>query len=96
MPQDSSPTPEAGAPTGPAAENTFEIVDITPAKKKWQLSIHPAHLTLSELPGSQPFILLRDAFPKGFNYLPALRALVINSPVKTSLKLPPPADAAGP
>jgi hypothetical protein len=77
--------PGSSAPA--AATPLFEVADITPAKKKWFLGLHPAHLTLHESPEAQPYVLVRQSFPKEFNYVPTLRALVVNRPVKTSLKL---------
>ncbi len=93
----SSPPPPESPPEVPAASRalpTFEITDLSNAQKKWQLAVHEGHLALSETPGAQPYILLREGFPKQFNYSERLRALSVVQPFKVTLKLTPEATTA--
>lgn len=73
---------------------TFEVADLGDATKKWQLAIHPGHLALQDSPAGQPYVLLREGFPKEFNFLERMRALSVTKPFKVTLKLTPDATAA--
>jgi hypothetical protein len=79
--------------TGIAAQ-TFEVADLSDAKKKWLLAVHPAHLALSDSTTSQPYILLRECFPKNFNYMEGMQVLGVTKPFKVTLKLTPEAATA--
>jgi hypothetical protein len=77
-----------------AATPEFEVTEVSSTKKQWQLAVHAGHLALSDSPTSQPYILLREGFPKGFNFLERLRVLSVVKPFKATLKLSPEAAAA--
>lgn len=94
MNAESASEPVANEAVVAAAATTFEVTDLSDAKKKWQLAIHPAHLALHDASGSQPYILLRDGFPKDINYMEGMRVLGVTKPVKVTLKLTPEATAA--
>jgi hypothetical protein len=87
-----------GFPGDPVATGTdapsFEVADLSDAKKKWHLAIHDGHLALRDSLAAQPYILLREGFPKEFNFLERLRALSVTKPLKVTLKLTPEATAA--
>lgn len=84
--------PAANVPV--VAATIFAVADLSDAKKKWQLAIHPAHLALSDASGGQPYILLREGFPKDINYIEGMRVLSVTKPLKVTLKLTPEATAA--
>ena len=89
-----APEPVVNETATAVAAPTFEVADLSDAKKKWFLAVHPAHLALSDSTASQPYILLREGFPKDFNYMEGMRVLGVTKPFKVTLKLTPEAATA--
>ena len=86
-PESPARTPE---PTTAASPPAYRLVEI--GKKgatPWSLSIYPAHLALSDSPGAQPYVVLRDQMMKSVVFMPGMRALMLQQPRKVTLKLTP-------
>jgi len=89
-----APEPVVTETSTAVAAPTFEVADLSDAKKKWHLAVHPPHLALSDSATSQPYILLRESFPKDINFMEGMRLLGVTKPLKVTLKLTPEATAA--
>lgn len=81
--------------TAPTSDATvFTVADLSDTKKQWILAVHSSHLALSDAATSQPYILLRESFPKDINFMEGMRLLGVTKPLKVTLKLTPEAAVA--
>lgn len=92
--------PSPSAPENPANIPTVEAPRVLTASevgksgKQWTLELHPAHLALVEVPGTPPYIILREEVMKSVMLLEGMNVLTLSKPLKTNFKLTPDATAA--
>lgn len=65
----------------------LELIEVTTAKKPWTLTLHPEHLALSDTPGGQPYIILRQNFLQSVSLAAGTQILSLRTPIKTTFKL---------
>ena len=83
-------------PTDQATASAPQILSLTPMGKtpgQWTLTLYPAHLALSEAPGAQPYVILREQVMKSAILIEGVRAFVLKQPLKNTFKLTPEATA---
>lgn len=72
----------------PAASSTvLPLTEIGNSSAQWTLALHPSHLALTDSPGAQPYILLRDAMMKSAVLMMGMQTFAITEPRKLTFKL---------
>jgi len=92
-PSPSTPEPSATAPSAESPQ-VLTVSEVGKAGKQWALELHPAHLALVEVPGTPPYVILREEVMKGAMLIEGMNMLALNKPTKASFKLAPEGTAA--
>jgi len=92
-PSPSTPEPSAIAPSA-ESPRVLTLSEVGKPGKQWALELHPAHLALVEVPGTPPYVILREEVMKGAMLIEGMNVLALNKPTKASFKLAPEATAA--
>ena len=69
------------------------LAEVGKPGKQWTLELHPGHLGLVEVPGTPPYVILREAVMKGAMLIESMNVFVPGKPIKASFKLAPDATA---
>jgi len=95
-PQESSPSTPDNPTNIPAGEAPSVLIasEVGKPGKQWTLELHPAHLGLVEVPGTPPYVILREEMMKSAMLLESMNVLTLSKPLKTNFKLAPEATAA--
>ena len=86
-----SPT-EAAIPEN-VSSSVVTLNELGKPEKQWSLRMFPSHLELEEMPGTPPYIILREAVMKTATLMEGMRVLALTKPIKVTFKLMP-ADTA--
>ncbi len=75
------------------SSHVLTLTQIGNPSAQWTLGLFPTHLALSERPGSQPYIILRDQVMRTATLVEGMRAFALQVPIKTTFNLTPEATA---
>jgi hypothetical protein len=89
----STPDQSTTIPTG-ESPRVLVLSEVGKPGKQWTLELHPAHLGLVEVPGTPPYVIMREEVMKGAMLIEGMNVFALTKPTKASFKLAPEATAA--
>jgi hypothetical protein len=84
---DSAPPSEAANPE--TVSSVIPLKELGKQSKQWSLRLFPSHLEVEEIPGTPPYVILREAVMKTATLMERMQVLVLTRPIKVTFKLMP-------